>query len=552
MNFKCLRLKQTVLFAVGVVAVPLAAQAQDVSASPSPQWATVANNGSFIPGSDRLFNSYGPPSVNAKGLVVFRGRSKGGPEVSLAENKPLHGVYSRDMGLSPAGTLSKVFDNQTTVPQPNNTLYSGVLGTFTEFPAFPRIGIKNDRIATRGQSNPVWTYLLPDGSETRVGTSGVYSMRAGQAVTAMAQLGAAPGFEYFSVPDAPPGTRFDQFPGAPAVAHDEKVVFKGNYTDGDLKKTGVYFRGLDPLKPTRKVNVIANSNRLIPGQPAGGVTFGSTAPPSASDKDVVFLGLDNEQTPTLGGIYRSVEWTSNPKLKTLVKFGSQVPGEPSGTTFNSIGEALSYDGRFVSFWAAWGTETTAVTLQCPEEGNEKLVEFCKATYPNGYVVQVPVHQGIFVRDTELKKTHVVVKTGSQYADFLYWVFSGRPPGVGDSDSEDFEEPRWRASAFHAVYRQGDGGAAQIAFKARRSSQPVIDGIYFTVAQKTPQIISTLAETNTAATLLDPLAPAGAVVTTLGIERDGLRNRWLTISAGMLNAATSESWAGVYLTRMGTY
>ena len=123
------------------------------------------------------------------------------------------------------------------------------------------------------------------------------------------------------------------------------------------------------------------------------------------------------------------------------------------------------------------------------------------------------------------------------------MFSGRPPGVGDADSEDFEEPRWRSSAFHAVYRQGDNGEAQIAFKARRSSQPVIDGIYFTVVQQTPQVIRTLAETNTSAALLDPLAPAGAVVTALGIERDGLRNRWLTISAGMLNAATSESRLG---------
>ena len=85
-----------------------------------------------------------------RGWSCFVAGAKGGPVVSLEENKPLHGVYSRDMGLSPAGTLSKVFDNQTTVPQPNNTLYSGVLGTFTEFPAFPRIGIKNDRIATRG------------------------------------------------------------------------------------------------------------------------------------------------------------------------------------------------------------------------------------------------------------------------------------------------------------------------------------------------------------------------------------------------------------------
>jgi hypothetical protein len=40
------------------------------------------------------------------------------------------------------------------------------------------------------------------------------------------------------------------------------------------------------------------------------------------------------------------------------------------------------------------------------------------------------------------------------------------------------------------------------------------------------------------------------VTSVGIERDGLRNRWLAVAASMLDAVTSESWAGVYVTRTG--
>lgn len=57
-------------------------------------------------------------------------------------------------------------------------------------------------------------------------------------------------------------------------------------------------------------------------------------------------------------------------------------------------------------------------------------------------------------------------------------------------------------------------------------------------------------TQHAASLLDPMAPAGALVTSLGIERDGLRRTWLAITASMLHPVTSESWAVVYVTRTG--
>jgi hypothetical protein len=44
------------------------------------------------------------------------------------------------------------------------------------------------------------------------------------------------------------------------------------------------------------------------------------------------------------------------------------------------------------------------------------------------------------------------------------------------------------------------------------------------------------------------APTAAAVTAIGIERDGLRNGWMAISASMLDAASGESWAGVYVAR----
>ena len=175
-----------------------------------------------------------------------------------------------------------------------------------------------------------------------------------------------------------------------------------------------------------------------------------------------------------------------------------------------------------------------------------MIAYCKKAHPNGFEVQVPVHQGIFVHDSKAGKgvTYPVVKTDGEYSDFLYWTFSGRPPGVGDSDSEDFEVPRWRSAAFAATYTQS--GKARVAFKGRTVTS--IDGIYLTVAPSSPAIYRAVIETTSGATLIDPVAPAGTLVTAVGLERDGMRNGWLAVAASMLNPITSESWAGVYVTR----
>jgi hypothetical protein len=534
------------------VLAPIAANAQTTISSVDTQalpvgftWATVANSATVIPGGDgRTFNSFNQPSVNGSGVVALRARSKGGQGVG----EPLRGIYSRQMGGA-ASPLIVVLDTLTTVPGPNNIEYDGRPGTLTEFPAFPRIGIANNTIATRGQSKPVWEYQIgtdPTTGEaitTRTGTSGTYALRLGERVGAMAQLGAVPGFDHFSVPGAPAGTKFDQFPGSPAVANTNAVVFKGNYSDG-VAKTGIFFRSFNPSGMPAKTQVIASSNTVIPGQPASGARFGSTAPPSAADTDAVFLGLDNEETPTRGGIYRA-PLATNPSLQTLVSIGGQVPGEQSGVTFSRLGEGLSYDGRFVSFWGAWGSETREVTLYCPKDGQKDVIEFCNLKYPSGHQVAIPVNQGFFVHDAQTHRTYPAVKTGSEYLDFQYWVYSGRPPGVGhsDSDSEDFEEPRWRSSAFASTH--GQGGKAQVAFKGRK--QTMVDGIYLTQVPSSPSVIRTLVETGMDGAMLDPSA-AGMPVMTVGIERDGLRNGWLAIAASMANAETG--WAGVYVTRTG--
>lgn len=58
------------------------------------------------------------------------------------------------------------------------------------------------------------------------------------------------------------------------------------------------------------------------------------------------------------------------------------------------------------------------------------------------------------------------------------------------------------------------------------------------------------ETGTDGTLIDPLAPAGVLVTSVDIERDGLRNGWLAIAASM--GDEENSWAGVCVTRTGKW
>lgn len=192
----------------------------------STAWQTIVNNGDIMPGTNVPFNSYNQPSVNAKGLVVLRARSKGaegggGEDTPAAGGdggggsgggQPIHGIYERDMSKS-GNPIVRILDKTTLVPAPNNT---GV--TFTEFPSFPRMDIAMDMIATRGNSQPVWEYALPDGTTTKAGTAGIFMDNRRGSFTSMTLLGAVPGFSYYQVPDAPAaGIKFDVFPGAPAA-----------------------------------------------------------------------------------------------------------------------------------------------------------------------------------------------------------------------------------------------------------------------------------------------------------------------------------------------
>lgn len=549
------RYLKSLFLAAGAAA--MAATAVPAAADPPPlalDWATVANNNDKMPGApfDRTFNSYNQPSVNAAGLVVMRARSTGG-----GGNPATHGIYTRDMSES-GNPIVRILDRTAPrVPYPNN------LGTiFVETPSFPRIDIWSDTVATRGNHQPVWRYGLTD-DETRAGTTGIYANPFGELITGASKLGAVNGFDFFEVPGAAPWTMFDVFPGSPSVTDGRTIVFKGNYTVEGQGKTGVFYRNLENeeaggISPV--VLIANNTDTLIPGTRK---VFGSTAPPSAADGKAVFAGFDNEEKPTLGGIYLA-NLKNVKKLDPLVKIGSKVPGAP-GYVFNRLGEGIAFDGAKVGFWGAWGTETAAVKLYCPTEGNKNRIAYCnrnlvcadgsgKMEDPNSICdetgcyqeKQVPVRQGIFVHDTDRRgDTRMVAKTGEDFDDFVFWNYSGRPPcvgigGHGEEGAEDDGEPaRWRSSSFVAVF------GPYTAFKAAAGD---VVGIFIESAPE--RAVWTVLDTTMDGPVLDPEAPPGSTVTEVGLEREGLRDKHLAINAKMSSGGGhGDGMAGIYITHV---
>jgi hypothetical protein len=510
----------------------------------------VVNNADLIPGTSNLFNAYNPPSINGSGLVVFRARGRGGS----SGGQPATGIFTRDLldGSLPRPIFS-IASRGGLVPAPNNTG-----ATFTEFPSFPRIDLNaSTTVAFRGQSSPVWR--TDDGS---FGTSGIYSNPLGFLSTGASQLGGLATFSHFSVPAAggSTGLKFDQFPGAPAVT-DHKVVFKGNWTDAQgAGRTGVYFRDLLADGGVAPVRFIADSNTLIPGDSLNR-NFGSTAPPSAAMNKAVFLGVDNEEAPSVGGIYLSSLLGDPTSLTSLASIGGLTDLTDAGG-LKSIGEVLSFNGRSVAYWGAWGTDTITQQVSCAASGNQARLEYCKAqSNPSEGVggvgdgkfqFEVPVNQGIFVTDVATKLTQLIARTGEQVSSFLSWNFSGRPPGVGEGDEEgDQELARWRSSAFMALDEEA------LAFKGiglwevdgeEDVFEEVLSGLYAASSDGTSDI-RTIVETGMDGGLIDPDA-VGIPIVAVGLERDGYRNDRIAFAASMsLEGETEEdslSWAGLYV------
>lgn len=531
------------------------------------KWRTVVDNGYAAPRSSAArFFSYNQPSVSQTGLVVFRARAK----LTKSGGEPIRGIFVRNMSLQASrasiGMIAGNVDPFQLVPPPNNIATPGP-AAFNEFPSFPRISATGYTVAFRGQSQPSWQDPILG---KLGGTSGVYSNPAGDLGTVVRNIEAVAGFTQYLVPpeavmNAEPA-RFEQFPGAPAVEGNGTVAFKGNYADGSSSRTGIFFRS--SISSSEPVHAVAWSGLPIPdgqGEPTAGV-FGSTAPPSVARGQVVFTGFDNEENPTAGGIMIG-KLEQSPEVRAMLSIGDEVP-EVADARFTRFGESLSFDGRYISFWGAWGTETidgqrdpagwTDIVVTCPNEGNNARRQACIDQDDNGvpgdgiYTLSVPTHQGIFVHDKDRRVTRLIARTGDGdgFRDFLFWNFSGAPPGTGsghggDSGDEgaDREPPRWRSSAFSAVSHGEDRDRyrpIKVAFKAQKVE---VDGIYLRINRGA---ISTLAETGMSGRLFDSRNPkADLPITSLGLERDGFRGNLLAISASMADA--DSSWAGIYFT-----
>ena len=521
-------------------------------------WVTVVNNGDLVPTTSKNFNSYNQPSINDAGLVVFRARSSG----QGGDGGPATGIFTRDMA-TPGNPIIPVAVRGDVVPAPNTVTNPGP-ATFNEFPSFPRIDAKSGTLAFRGQSTPSVVTILPDGTETRSGTSGIYATPGGGPLITGIRNIIPNDFPQFLVPNQAVPTKFDQFPGGPSPTGNI-VAFKGNWTDSTgAGQTGVYFRDMVANSGNALVVKVAERGDAIPANAIpttgynGSGVFDSTSPPSAAGGKMVFTGLDNEAAPTAGGIFMA-PLTANPTLTTVAGFQTIVP--KNGTnTLSAFGEGLSFDGRYVGFWGGWGTETFARQVQCATDGNAIVRQACLDQDNNGtandgiYTFNVLKNQGIFLADTELNKLFLVAQTGSIYADFLFWNFSGNAGQGGSDDSEDLEGARWRSSAFLAI----DGN--DVVFKA---AQDYVEGLYGMTGGTsglfgaldvsdlfTDLDLFTILKTGMDGGVLDPMA-AGIPIVSLGIERDGFRNGRLVINASMEGTIDGEDvgWAGIYMTQV---
>lgn len=524
-------------------------------------WTTVVNNDFVAPGDGtKTFFSYNQPSINDAGTVVFRARAKASGGAS--GGGPTSGIFTRDMSLADA-PITAIAVRGDEIPSPNNIIRPG-LATFNEFPSFPRIDASSDVLAFRGQSQPSWNVILGEGEETRSGTSGLYATSTdGSLSTGIRNIEAEGGFPQYLVPGQS-DIRFEQFPGSPSPT-GSLITFKGNLTDtAGNSQTGVYYRDLEADSGNAPVIEIAKRGDAIPGEalPEGmeSAVFDSTAPPSAAAGKMVFTGLDNEESPTAGGIFMA-DLVADADLTTIAGFQTSVLSannyslnnpdtdnvvDPAAFTLTAFGEGLSFDGRYVGFWAGWGDDVFQKTVECGSDGNSALSEACREQDNNGtandgiYTFDVIANQGIFLADSVTKDLFLVAQTGDLYEDFLFWNFSGKPSdaGAGD-DTDEAEGARWRSSAFLAI----DGN--DVVFKALSTAGET--GLYGAMDVTDGFLhdeLFTILTTGMDGSFLDPMA-TGLPIVSLGVERDGFRNGRLAINASMGNG--DESWAGVYVT-----
>ena len=515
-------------------------------------WQTVANGASTLPTTTTPFLNFGPASINTSGMAVFKGVSVVTTAEGSGEASSTTGIYTAD--LANGGTLAKVVDIATLVPDPNTITYGLTLAKFGGFPSFPKIDASSSFVGFNATHPPVVS--LP--SDGRVGSAGLYSNPGGALDTGVGLFvqDLTTTYPYFANPDT--GAAFGAFPASPSVVGGDTLVFKADYLNGTTVVMGIYYRDVTALSGESLIQMIANPSTLIPGNTS---KFGYLGAPNAVGNTTVFVGYDKKVAPTAGGIY-SAPISSAPALTPLVTIGTPVPGETETDTFTLFSDAVSFDGRYVSFWGAWGTDTTNLHVTC-SEGDAALQAYCLTVFPSGYDAQVPVHQGMFVYDTTASTLTAVAKTGSGFTDFTYWPFVGTLPeegipddvgggggnggGGGEVEVEVPLEPPAFVMSPSIVVSSSVKNAYQVAFKAKSGS---VDGIYMTTGPDTAPI-TTVLDTTMLGTAVDGSSASTANINKLSLEREGMRGSWLVIGATMHDSATDTYPTGVYATSIST-
>lgn len=539
------------------VAVSLSLGSLPIAAAPG-DWIVVANLADSAPGSapTATFDAFTPPALNDAGVLVFRASSRSAPD-----GASLDGLYKVDPFAGQP--LTKLIAVGDAVPGPNNAVYGGAPAQILFLPSTPRIDPLSELVAIRAEHQAVWTYVR-NGELASVGTSSVLSFDGATQGVAASLLGdvlepdlITLSFPWASVPETLSGTRFDRFRGAPALGDNRHVVFRGNYTDVEngLQKIGIFYREVTAPDPQPSTGIIVSSSTLIPdGAPGDTLTFGAMSPPSGAGGSVFFTAYDRLESPSAGGIYRApIE--SRPLLQTVAAIGDQVPGEISGNRFSDFGETLSVtsEGENVAFWASWGTEQLQKTVFCPEQGEAELIAYCLSLHPKGFFVYPSANQGIFVHNAVTGNTREVARTRREgLQDFVFWEFSGTVPGPGGVIDPDAEPARWRSSVYLALSSVGST-TSNIAFRAERAGT---EGIFLRERVGMGLTLQTVIEVGvTPGFDVDPEAPLGSLVTSIGMERDGFRNGRIAISATMRsfdppNRGEVPFWAGVYASSVG--
>ncbi len=509
-------------------------------------WQTVANGKSTLPGTTTPFESFGPPSINASGMAVFRGVSVLATSEGSGETSSTTGVYTAD--LANGGKLAKVADIATVVPAPNTLTYGQTLAKFGGFPSFPKIDASSTFVGFNATHPPVIS--LPNSG--KAGSAGIYSNPAGALDTGVGLFvqDISTTYPYFANPDT--GAAFGAFPASPSVIGGNTLVFKADYLNGTVVANGIYYRDVVSEGGESLVQRIASPATAIPNTTT---KFGYFGAPSAVGGTVVFVGYNKKDAPTVGGIY-SAPVSATPLLTPLVTIGAPVPGEAEMDTFTLFGDAVSFDGRYVGFWAAWGTETTNLHITCSEL-DTAMQTYCLTLFPKGYDAKVPVHQGMFVYDTNSSILTAVAKTGSGFTDFTYWPFVGTLPeegpptnvggGSGETETEVPLEPPAFVPSPRIVVAGQSGSTYQVAFKAKTGS---VDGIYRATGPDAGQF-TTILDTTMLGNLVDDTAPSTSKVDRLYLESEGMRGNWLVIGTTMHDSANDTYPAGVYATSVST-